>query len=68
MKSVVKSVLFIPPTAILTPLRAPIPVISNFDVLDFKSKNWENVLKVFTTSPIGFSFFKENVASLVYVE
>ena len=39
MKSVIKSVLFIPPTAILTPLRAFIPVISHFDVLDFKPKN-----------------------------
>ena len=68
MKSVVKSVLFTPPTAILTPLRVLIPVISHFDVLDFKPKNWEKMLKVFTTSPIGFSFFKKNVVSLVYVE
>ena len=39
MKSVVKSMEFIPKTTTGTPLRTPIPAISYFDILRFKREN-----------------------------
>ena len=39
MKLVVKSMFFIPQSAIESPLRAPIPAISHFDILGFKPEN-----------------------------
>lgn len=69
MESVVKSILFIPQTAIGPPLRALIFEISHFDISGFKKKTERKFQKKkFKTSQMEFSFFKKNLVSLVYVE
>ena len=69
MESVVKSILFIPQTAIGPPLRALIFEISHFDISGFKKKTERKFpKKKFKTSQMEFSFFKKNLVSLVYVE
>ena len=70
MESVVKSILFIPQTAIGPPLRALIFEISHFDISGFKKKNEKKIKKKKKnkTSQMEFSFFKKNLVSLVYVE
>ena len=59
MKSVLKSMLFMPQTVIENPLRAPTLAISHFDMTDFKPENWEKISKALTTSLIEFSFSKK---------
>ena len=65
MKSVVKSMFFILQNVSYyvfhteTPLRAPIPPISHFDILSFKPENWEKISSF--DKLIEFSFFKKKL-------
>ena len=44
MVSVVKSIHLILQTAILTPFKGPMPATSHFNILGFKTENFENDL------------------------
>lgn len=58
--SFVKSIHFIPQTAIVTPFRSHIPEISHLLKFCFKPVNNEKILIVFSNSLTEFKFFKKN--------
>ena len=61
-----KSIHFIPQSAIFTPFRAPIPATSHLDLLGFKPDNDENMSNAFITSIKGSLSFRKKVVSSAY--